>query len=436
MRKLKTYNLFTESIRDLMTPKSKEDIDKSIKKTLGKLKPNNLLIKSIEFDYLEGVKTALEKGADVHFTNDWALGIASRTNKVEIVKVLLDAGANINAANFLSEVSQRGHTQMVKLLLDRGKFNDLTIISALSNAIFYGHTEIVKLILATKPNLNKFPTIINNSLKRATKERYDEIVNMIKEYENTNESVRDLMTPKSKEDIKNELSKISPHKLLGELSEMGIKLTDVYTEEEILELDPEVLLDYSFWTNYIKGIKYVLDNYKLYGKHTKFIISCHMPDIELNNDLRYLLNEPQIKKFLSSDEVYVLEKYRLGMHKGETREYEQILIDLLEKAEYYQSKKDADIMICEGEKEYELYFNYNRRTHKLRYHIDNFAGYLRIDKEDRSGDSKYGFGRRYDDLLISGVVGEFCNLTIDIVDGARATRPAKPGYNVENFVWE
>lgn len=95
MKHLKTYN---ESLRDKMKPKS----DEEILKDLGKLTPKKLLFKSIEYNYLNGVKIALEKGVDINAHDEYgwdSLLIASRNGYEEIVEFLLKNGANVNLKN-------------------------------------------------------------------------------------------------------------------------------------------------------------------------------------------------------------------------------------------------------------------------------------------------------------------------------------------------
>jgi hypothetical protein len=66
--------------------------------------------------------------------------------------------------------------------------------------------------------------------------------------------------------------------------------------EESIEqdLEPEEILEASFRFNYIKGIKHILDNYKLYGKDTKFIVSCYMKKERIGFLLSVICN-PDIK---------------------------------------------------------------------------------------------------------------------------------------------
>lgn len=243
-----------------------------------------------------------------------------------------------------------------------------------------------------------------------------------------NESVRDQMTGKSIDDIKKDLSKVPQHKLLGKLSDMDMKLTDIYTEEEILELDPDILLEYSFYTNYVKGIKYVLDNYRLYGKDVASTISIHMPDIKDDDDVSYLLKDKQIIRFLSPDQRYVLEKYRVGMHQSEIREYEKRLIEQLDKTDYYQSKSNPSVMIGKNKKGDKNLFNYNKDSKLLTYHLDNFTSWLTRENDEDNYESHRGSDRmsnelgihsRYIDLIMKGVIGKYYGIKIDKSNGSR-----------------
>lgn len=278
-----------------------------------------------------------------------------------------------------------------------------------------------------------------------------------------NEGIRDKMIPKSKEEILKALDKLSPNdkieniffydpdntiftkedleKLFRELPpiskinhgfDKNLKwLIELGIEETIeQDLDPEKVLDASFRHNYIKGIKAILDNYKLYGKDTKFTISCFMPNIKDKEDVKFLLNNPQIIKFLNPEQKYVIEKYRLRMHQGEIRDYEQQIIDILETLEYVPSKENSSIMIGRigdgiykdrknGEKiifiedmknsKEGVYFNYDKNTHKLTYHLDRLAKPLNINDMK----SIHDFGRRYTDMIIGGLISKFYNIPID-----------------------
>ncbi|KAL9096722.1 MAG: hypothetical protein Q9165_001210 [Trypethelium subeluteriae] len=76
--------------------------------------------------YIEIVKLLLDRGADVNAQGNYsnALQAASGGGYIEIVKLLLDRGADVNAqegyhGNALKAASRQGYTETVKLLLDR-----------------------------------------------------------------------------------------------------------------------------------------------------------------------------------------------------------------------------------------------------------------------------------------------------------------------------
>ena len=67
--------------------------------------------------HTEIVKLLLEAGADVHAKNDGPLRLASENGHTEVVKLLLDAGTNFHADNkALRWARRKGHTEVVKLL--------------------------------------------------------------------------------------------------------------------------------------------------------------------------------------------------------------------------------------------------------------------------------------------------------------------------------
>jgi ankyrin repeat protein len=86
-----------EAIEDILRPKSEEEILSH----LNKLSPNELLTTSARIGFLPGVKLALERGANVHVWNDYALLWASNRGHYDVVELLLKRGANVHAQNDL-----------------------------------------------------------------------------------------------------------------------------------------------------------------------------------------------------------------------------------------------------------------------------------------------------------------------------------------------
>ena len=79
------------------------------------------------------------------------LDSACSSGNTEIVKALLEKGAHINdqqALYGLESACQNGHTKIVKLLLDKGvHVNARQALNGLESACRYGHTEIAMLLL-------------------------------------------------------------------------------------------------------------------------------------------------------------------------------------------------------------------------------------------------------------------------------------------------
>ena len=59
---------------------------------------------------------------DIHTNNDLALLLATEEGHLEVVKFLVENGANIHADNYgaLRVASQNGHLEVVKFLVERG----------------------------------------------------------------------------------------------------------------------------------------------------------------------------------------------------------------------------------------------------------------------------------------------------------------------------
>lgn len=164
------YQQFNESIKSLLVGPTDDEVLDSLKNE----EPNVILMKSVNSDFLPGVKYALENGANVNFsdlstnylndlnsTYDY-FGICSPLsrsvmhNNIEISEYLLDNGADIdfNSGKCLRNASSRGDYKMVKFLLENDADIDLTdgISTALDDAISEGHTDVAELLLYYKNN--------------------------------------------------------------------------------------------------------------------------------------------------------------------------------------------------------------------------------------------------------------------------------------------
>ena len=119
--------------------------------------------------------SVLKAGIDPNLTNSrWtALHFASQEGHLEVIKLLLENGANINAQvkwgdeedekyeTALQLASMKGHLEVVKLLLEnganpniQGENDDQYVHSALHSASEEGHLKVVKLLLENGANIN------------------------------------------------------------------------------------------------------------------------------------------------------------------------------------------------------------------------------------------------------------------------------------------
>ena len=125
---------------------------------------------------LNTVKAQLEQGLDVN-TKSKALNVASRLGHYEVVKLLLDEGADVNQSfgggpyttgegTALNVACRNGHYDVARLLLDRGadvngsKKGDWT---ALTYAAGYKHADIVKLLVERGGDIDKAVDILRRS---------------------------------------------------------------------------------------------------------------------------------------------------------------------------------------------------------------------------------------------------------------------------------
>lgn len=110
-----------------------------------------LLVDAAERGDIDEVINLLKQGADIHTRSDRPLRGAALHGHLDLVKVLLDAGANLYArrCEAITYSAKKGHVAVVALLLEYTQFMGglLHIDLALSHAVEIGNYEIVKLLV-------------------------------------------------------------------------------------------------------------------------------------------------------------------------------------------------------------------------------------------------------------------------------------------------
>ena len=97
-------------------------------------------------------KALINLGAAVNENRNYPLELASRNGHTEIVKMLLEAGANTcdskpDEGYCLRLAAYNGHTTIVKLLLDAGANPMADNYKALELALRMQHMDVVELLL-------------------------------------------------------------------------------------------------------------------------------------------------------------------------------------------------------------------------------------------------------------------------------------------------
>jgi len=99
---------------------------------------------------LEALELAVQHGADVHATNDYALREASAGGHLPVVQFLCAHGANVHADDdyALQLASANGHLSVVQFLVAHGADVHAYDDHALHGASEYGHLPVVQFLVA------------------------------------------------------------------------------------------------------------------------------------------------------------------------------------------------------------------------------------------------------------------------------------------------
>tara|TARA_Y100001970_G_scaffold36092_1_gene44617 strand:+ start:359 stop:1027 length:669 start_codon:yes stop_codon:yes gene_type:complete len=184
--------------RETLTPGFRDvlGVDKAISERIKKGEYNDLFISAVEQGLVGVVKYLLNLGVDteikygeVVYDVGTALHYAAYEGHTEIVKLLLDAGADKDVMVFLAQTPlhwalMEGHTEIVKLLLDVGaRAHGIGgYETPLHVAARDGHTEIVKLLLdaGADVDVDVYDDNWCTPLEYAESEGHSAIVSLIK----------------------------------------------------------------------------------------------------------------------------------------------------------------------------------------------------------------------------------------------------------------
>lgn len=150
----------------------------------------------------EELEKAIKEGTDPNLTEDewgWSLlNIAAGNNYLESVRILLSRGAEVNhqtntGRTPIFNAAIKGNTEICKLLIDAGADvnaeEKLTGTSPLSQAVLNGHKDTVELLLTN--NADHTVTIEGKSmLDLAMKHNYSDIIAMLQAQEEIKSSYR------------------------------------------------------------------------------------------------------------------------------------------------------------------------------------------------------------------------------------------------------
>jgi ankyrin repeat protein len=122
---------------------------------------NKKFIDAAKNGNIEYIKKNINKKIDI-YQIDKAFSCAVISNKIEILKLLIKYGANVNGGNdssvsVLSLASYHGHLEVVKFLLNNGSYIDVRDsdgITPLMAASSDGHLKIVKFLVNKGANVN------------------------------------------------------------------------------------------------------------------------------------------------------------------------------------------------------------------------------------------------------------------------------------------
>ena len=149
---------------------------------------NTPLILATYFGHTDVVKTLLENGANL--TNPELVWITAQKGHKEIMELLISNGANINAKSSedkspLLMAIEWKHIEIAELLIDRGadlKFRNKKGTTLLQFATFYDNKDMVEMLLSKGVNINDENSNKKTALNTAVEFGHREIAELLRKH--------------------------------------------------------------------------------------------------------------------------------------------------------------------------------------------------------------------------------------------------------------
>ncbi len=203
-----------------------KDIDQKVDKD-----KNSALIFSTRNGALSEVKSLLSRGANINYQNkykDTALNNACERGYNKIVRLLLDEGAEFQSENFadtgwsaLMYATRNAHIECMKMLMDAGadiEYKNELGRTCLMLAAFMGHIECVKLLIEAGADVAYKNSTKESAISYAELYKYDALqekvmlfIQMIKYLKNNMRKYR-----KKKPKVKHSSKHVENFKIAGE----------------------------------------------------------------------------------------------------------------------------------------------------------------------------------------------------------------------------
>lgn len=236
------FTQYNESIKSLLVGPT----DEELLKQFSNLRPVDLLWKSVEIGWLNGIKFAFEKDDTLIKQMSMILVESAINGYLDIVKYTIENGADIHhwRDGALFNAAEFGHYDVVKYLLENGADVHSTHV----------YTE--------EEGSERY-----NSYERSVMNNFDDVAKLIKSYmtKSTNESVKSLLVGPTEDEIINSF-KDNPKRLLEYSINNNLKKGIEYAlkyEDEIIQSfkdDYQNLLEYSIDNNLERGVVYAINH--------------------------------------------------------------------------------------------------------------------------------------------------------------------------------